>query len=293
MIKYPMQKSFLFLFLTFAMIGCGGGGGGGNGGESSGSSQNAPASMAGTSISFNPEIEFTDGSNFVYTNDAVGSRFPSGTIYGTYTYSRTGATTASILLQATGIGGTGVDSILIELSHFIGSASEITSFDLTIDGEVYTAEITQGKLEPRKASGSGSSAAQDSESENDVMVLGETTIVVTSSLVQLMGGLPEELIGIHPTIFSLSNEEVSSTPYRDGDAVTFEITSRLELIFNGTTLTSPYISMDKPSEVIWYDGAYSYAASAIGSGDQIQIRFAEGYDYTVPSGYTFIGQFNE
>lgn len=48
----------------------------------------APTSLAGGTISFNPTIEFVDGTNFTYTNDDNSNGFALGPISGTYTYTR-------------------------------------------------------------------------------------------------------------------------------------------------------------------------------------------------------------
>lgn len=278
--KFTNQlKVLLTSLLALVIVGCGD-----DDPDAGSSSQNAPATMAGSTISFNPTVEFTDGTNFVYTNDESGSSFPLGTINGTYTYTTTGATTASIVLTATDIGGTGVDTITIELSNFSGTASEISTFDLTVDGETFVAEVTSGTLAPGSGSASGGSSGGGSSSEEGEIPDDANATPATINPV---------FVGTRDLTFKPAfGEPVDpASPYADGDVVTFEITAKGELIFEGRTLTNPFFYNGNEYEAIWFDGTFSYAVSGLDAFNEL--NFAKGYNYFDSSTFKFIGQFRE
>lgn len=262
----------LLSLLSIGIVGCNSDGGSGGPGA-----QNAPGGVAGAGIAFNPTVTFTDGTNFTYENTEVGSPFVQGTINGTYTYTPSG-TTAVIVLDAPGsdIGGAGDDTLTINLSNFVGTASAITSFTVEVDGTSFSdGSVVSGTLVPvASASGGGSVPGGDDS----------TPATINPAFV-----------GTHTLTFmpAFGEPVLPQSPYDEGETVTFEITADGRLIFDGQTLDAPFFFLGNELEVIWFDGTYSYAAS--GSEVLNEINVAEGFDYRLSQtgGFTFLGQFND
>src|SRR5690606_38575260 len=134
-LKYPLLVLAGLVALTVA--GCGGGGGG----SSPATGPSGAASFAGSSISFNPTINFQAGNALTYLNTEVGSPFPAAAVEtdGTYTYVPNANYTAGTLtLTVDGID----DPIVLEISDFIRNGANVTGFTARSGGQNYPVTVT-------------------------------------------------------------------------------------------------------------------------------------------------------
>lgn len=233
----------------------------------------APLSVSGATISFNPTITFSDGTNFLYTNTETGTTFPAGTISGTYIFNRVNDLQATITLNAADIGGTGVDTLDLVLTNFKGTPFAIFTFDIEVDGTSYEGRVTVGTMAPKPEP-----ADEDDTDEGP-----------TGSIPNDPNAEPATIdpgfVGTHTLKFA---EAAGPSPFTNGQEVTFEITADGTLSFEGKTLTGAFFLYGNTLEVIWFDGTYGYAAS--GSGSLNEINVGAGYDYQ--GDFTFLGQFS-
>lgn len=265
------MKKFLFSSTLLALAGLFLAACGGDDGAAAGPT--APTSLAGGTISFNPTIEFVDGTNFNYTNDDNSNGFALGPISGTYTYTRDSNTQGTIVLTATDIGGTGNDTLTIVISNFTAVGTNIATFRVTVDAQVFNdGQVVAGTI----AAGpppSGNTGGINSPDATPATI--DPGFVGTYNL----------------TFFVPVNRTAQpSDPFTEGQEVKFEITSGGSLIIGGTTtLTNPVFLYGNEFEVIWYDGTFGYSASGDGSLNEINI--ARGFDYFDSANFEFIGQF--
>lgn len=247
----------------------------GCGGDDGAAGPTAPTSLAGGSISFNPTIEFVDGTNFNYTNDDGVNGFALGPISGTYTYTRDSNTQGTIVLTGTDIGGAGNDTLTIVLSNFTATGGNIATFRVTVDGQTFD----DGQVV------SGTIAAGPPASGNTGGINSPDATPAT---------IAPGMVGTYNLTFvpAFGRDSLPSDPFTDGQAVSFEITAGGNLIIDGTTtLSSPVFLYGNEFEAIWYDGEFGYAASEALDGGLNEINIARGFDYQDRENFEFLGQF--
>lgn len=218
------------------------------------------ASFAGSSVSFNPTVNFLAGNNLTYINTEAGSPFPAAAVAtnGTYTYApNANFTIGTLTLTVDGI----PDPIVLELSGFRVSNNKVTGFTVRSGGRNYPVTVT-GTINAYTKPGGGNAAGETSADD-----------------------IPASMRGTyHLTFFQ---EESGAGVPADGTQTTFTINART-LVFNGRTLSNPVFYQGNEYEWLFKDGNITYAASISNTGglNEINIYGPVG----VPG---FFGQYRE
>ncbi|MBC8040976.1 MAG: hypothetical protein H7Y06_10565 [Opitutaceae bacterium] len=264
-----MLKRLGFLLLSsvlgltaFVMTGCGGDSSGGTAGPAAGSS------FAGSSISFNPTINFTNGTDLTYVNNEVGSPFPAAAVAtaGTYTYVPNASFTAGTLtLTVEGI----TPPIVLDIGSFTQSGGNVTGFSIRYNGQSYPTTVT-GTLPAYQAPSGGGGGGGAGESR--------------------ASDIPSSMQGSFALTFDKSDTPAISGVPADATETTFVIGART-LAFNGRTLTNPIFYNGNALEWIFKDGAIWWAVSqAVGGGlNEINVQGP----YSASSANAFYGQYND
>lgn len=232
--------------------------------SSSAAGPSGSGSFAGSSISFNPTVNFLAGDTLTYVNTEVGSPFPAAptAINGTYTYTPNAAFTAGTLtLTLDGI----VDPVVLEISAFTRSGTAVTGFTARSGGQNYPVTVT-GTLTaytpPTSGGGAGESRADD---------------------------IPSAMQGTHVLKFHKSDTAAISGVPADGTETTFVLGART-LAFDGKTLTDPIFYAGNKFEWIFKDGSIWWAVSEAVGGGLNEINVQGPY---TGSGNAFYGQYND
>ncbi len=245
--------------LTLAISGCGGG-------DSSAPAGPAAASaFAGTSISFNPTVNFLTASTLTYFNDEAGTPFPAANpaINGTYTYTPNATFTAGTLtLTLDGVGS----PLVLEISNFRRSGANVTGFTARSGGQSYPVSVT-GSLAAYQPPADGGGGSGESRAPD----------------------IPAGMQGTYELTFHISDTSPITGVPADGTVTTFTIGART-LSFDGRTLTNPIHYNDNPFEWIFKDGNIWWAVSEAVNGGLNEIN-VQG-PYSAPS-IAFYGQYND
>ncbi len=241
--------------LALALAGCGGDSG----------SSTGPASgdaFAGTSISFNPTVNFSTGGNLTYFNDETDSPFPEAdpAVDGTYTYVPNATFTAGTLtLFVSGV----QDPIVLDISNFTRTGPNVTGFTARSGGQSYPVTVT-GTLVAyqRPGAGGGGSGGSGEASAAD---------------------LPESMRGTYELTYF---EATAGSGIADDSTQTFIIGAR-SLAFGGKTLTDPVFLNGNTLEWIFKDGNLWYAVSQNNLGGLNEINVGG------PNGTPFYGQYSD
>jgi hypothetical protein len=233
--------SSLLGLTAFVMSGCGGDGGGATTGPAAGSS------FAGSSISFNPTINFTSGNNLTYQNTEVGSPFPAAAsaTNGTYTYTPNANYSAGTLtLTVDGI----TPAIVLEIGNFTQTAGNVTGFAIRYNGLSYPATVTGSipAYQPPSNGGGGLGAGETSATD-----------------------IPSSMRGTYQLTYF--QEQGNASAPVDGTTTTFTINART-LVFSGRTLSNPVFYQGNNLEWLFKDGSVTYAASISPSGGLNEIN---------------------
>lgn len=218
-------------------------------------------SFAGSSITFNPTINFLAGNALTYVNAEVGSPFPAApaAINGTYAYAPNAAFTAGTLtLTLDGV----PDGLVLELSNFVVSGGNVTGFTARVGGQNYPVTVT-GSIPAHTAGGGANNGSGGSE---------------TSA-----SDLPSGVQGTYELTYF---QAAVGSGIADDSTQTFTIGART-LAFAGKTLTNPVFVNGNTNEWIFKDGALWYAVSRTGGGALNEINVAG------PGGTPFYGQYSD
>jgi hypothetical protein len=245
MIFAPMKlKSILTISLGALALGFAGCDGGSSSDNDSGSTGPAnSAAFAGTTIVFNPTVEFTAGNNLTYTNaedSPFGSTFPEADtpVAGTYTYEPSADFTQGTLTL-----NVGTDVIIMQISDFVRSGPNVTGFTARIGGRSYPVTVT-GTL-PAYDPGDGSGLGPGESRAEDI---------------------PDSIRGTYEVEFNPGGTPPDSGDFpEDGDTATVEIRAR-RLIIDGRTLTDPVFLNDDITEWFFKDGSVTYGVTGTVSG---------------------------
>lgn len=239
--------------LALALTGCGGDSGGAATGPASGDS------FAGTSITFNPTVNFTAGGNLTYFNNEANSPFPAAdpAANGTYTYVPNASYTAGTLtLTVDGI----QDPIVLDISNFTRTGPNVTGFTARSGGQSYPVTVT-GTLVAFQSSGGGGTGS------------GETSAT----------DIPEGMRGTYELIYF---EASTGSGIANDSTETFTINART-LVFGSKTLTNPVFLNGNTLEWIFKDGNLWYAVSQNNLGGLNEINVAGS------GGTPFYGQYSD
>jgi hypothetical protein len=244
---------------AFVMSGCGGDSGGTTGPA-------AGSSFSGTSLSFNPTINFTTGTDLTYLNNEVGSPFPAAAVAtpGTYTYVPNASfTSGTLTLTVDGI----TPPIVLEIGSFTQSGGNVTGFSIRYNGQSYPTTVTGTLPAYQRPSGGGGGGAGESRASD----------------------IPSSMQGSFALKFHKSDTPAITGVPADETETTFVIGART-LSFDGRTLTNPIFYNGNTLEWIFKDGAIWWAVSqAVGGGlNEINVQGP----YTT-SGNAFYGQYND
>lgn len=243
---------------ALALGGCGGDSGGTTGPASS-------SAFAGTSISFNPTINFTNGTDLTYLNNEVGSPFPAAAVAtaGTYVYVPNASFTAGTLtLTVDGI----PSPIVLEIGSFTQTGGNVTGFSIRYNGQSYPATVT-GTLaayqKPSGGGGAGESRASD---------------------------IPSSLQGTYDLVFFISETTPIAGVPADGTQTNFVISART-LKVGTKTLSNPVFYNGNDLEWLFKDGSLVYAVSISPVGGLNEINIYGAIGASGPNG--FYGQYRE
>lgn len=227
---------------AFMMTACGDdSGGGGAKGPAAG------ASFAGSSISFNPTINFTTGNNLTYLNTETGSPFPSAltAANGTYTYTPNANYSAGTLtLTVDGI----TPAIALEIGNFTQTGGNVTGFAIRYNGLSYPATVTGSIPAYQASSGGGGGLGAGETSATDI---------------------PASMRGTYQLTYF--GEQGNPSAPAEGTTTTFTINART-LVFGGRTLSNPVFYQGNTLEWLFKDGGITYAASISASGGLNEIN---------------------
>ncbi len=246
-----LVSGFLAAIIAFAVSGCGGDSGSSTGPEGSG--------FAGSTITINPTITFTDGTNCTYTNTEAGSPFPfsAAPVAGTYTYAPSAdfkSGTLTLVLDAPIS-----DNVAFSIRNFAQSGGNVTGFRATYNGRTFPVTVTGGTVLAQVVNNGGGGA-------------GETAATA----------IPDTTQGTYNLTFFEIN---SGSNITDGIQTSFTITSNT-LIFGAKTLNNPVFRNGNQFEWIFKDGALEYAASINAIDNTLN-------EINVGSSSTFYGQYKE
>lgn len=225
------------------------------------------SSFAGTTITFNPTIEFLAGDNLLYTNTDNPSPFPAAATAtpGTYTYTPNASYTAGTLTIIVD----GSSPFDLEISNFRRSGTNVTGFTARYNGTNYPVTVT-GTLpayQPPTGGGGGGSSLVDATTDIASAVQGTYELAFFNAF----GG-----------------SQVPGSPHDAGDTVTFVIGART-LQVGTKTLSNPKNPTSMPSAFVYQDGSLWYWVY----GDTpVHINLYGGIDPT-QAGTTFYGGFDE
>ena len=225
---------------TLFYAGCGGGDGATTGPASG-------ASFAGSSISFNPTINFTSGNNLTYQNTEVGSPFPAAAsaTNGTYTYTPNANYSAGTLtLTVEGI----TPDIVLEIGNFTQTGGNVTGFTIRYNGLSYPATVTGSIPAYQPPSGGGGGLGAGETSATDI---------------------PSSMRGTYQLTYF--QEQGNASAPVDGTTTTFTINART-LVFGGRTLSNPVFYQGNTFEWLFKDGSITYAASISPAGGLNEIN---------------------
>lgn len=244
--------------VALAMSGCGG-----DSGASTG-----PASgdaFAGTSISFNPTVNFSAGGNLTYFNAELSSPFPAAdpAANGTYTYVPNSSFTGGTLtLTVDGV----QDPIVLDISNFTRTGPNVTGFTARTGGQSYPVTVTGTLLAYQRPGGGGGSSGEARAPD-----------------------IPSAMQGTYELTFYISDTTPIAGVPADETVTTFTIGART-LSFDGRTLTDPIHYNGNPFEWIFKDGNIWWAVSEAANGSLNEIN-VQG-PYSAPS-IAFYGQYND
>jgi hypothetical protein len=267
---FNLSKSLLVAAcaaLSLALVGCGGDSGGASTGPSSGDA------FAGTSISFNPTVNFSAGGNLTYFNNEAGSPFPASdpAADGTYTYVPNATFTGGTLaLTVDGI----QSAIVLEISNFTRTGPNVTGFTANSGGQSYPVTVTGTLVAYQRPGGGGGGGGGGGN----------------AGLVDATGDIPSQTRGTFSmTFFNAFGEPttVPGSPYDADDVVEFTIGANT-LAFGGKTLTNPKNPSSSLSDFVFQDGDVWYWV--YGNRTPIQINVYGGANPT-QAGTTFFGGF--
>lgn len=244
--------------LALSLTGCGGG-------DSAATGPASGGAFAGTSITFNPTVNFTTGDNLTYFNDEVGSPFPAAdpAANGTYTYvPNANFTGGTLTLTVDGI----MDPIVLDISNFTRSGANVTGFTARSGGQSYPVSVT-GTLAAYQPPAGGGGGSGESRAPD----------------------IPSAMQGTHELTFHISDTSPITGVPADGTITTFTIGART-LSFNGRTLSNPIHYNGNPFEWIFKDGSIWWAVSEAVNGGLNEIN-VQG-PYSAPS-IAFYGQYND
>ncbi|MFH1497114.1 MAG: hypothetical protein ABII82_04740 [Verrucomicrobiota bacterium] len=253
----PLLKSILCVLFTalsaLLFTACGGD-------SSAPAGPSSGGAFAGTSISFNPTINFQAGDALTYFNNEAGTPFPSAdpAINGTYTYTPNASFTAGTLtLTLNGV----ASPLVLEISNFRRSGANVSGFTARSGGQSYPVDVT-GTLVAYQAPASGGSTGAGETRADDI---------------------PSSVQGTYALTYF---EATTGSGIADDSTATFTIAART-LAFGGKTLTNPVFLNGKNDEWIFKDGNLWYAVSKLSSGAFNEINVAG------PGGTPFYGQYSD
>lgn len=246
-----LAGSFLFGGLSLFLTGCGE-----SGGEDPAGPRSA-AAFAGTSITFNPTINFAAGNSLTYLNTDSASSFPIATaaINGTYSYVPNVNFSAGVItLYLDGVTAAQV----LEVGPFVRSGPNVTGFTVRSGGRSFPATVTGTLIAFDRTSNPGAGGNEVSASDT-----------------------PASIQGPQALTFLLSGAGSSLT---DGAATTFTIAARA-LSFGSKTLTNPVFLNGSQREWVFKDGDLWYAATVTANNTLSAINVAG------PGGSPFYGSY--
>jgi hypothetical protein len=256
-----LTGALLSITLAFGLFGCGGDS------NQAATGPSGPGAFAGSSISFNPTVNFLAGNAMIYVNTTPSSAFPAaaspGTA-GTYTYTPGPNFTSGTLTLSI----TGNPDIVLEVSGFIQSGGNVTGFTVRSGGQNYPVTVTGTIVAytPPAAGGGGSSAG----------------LVNATSDISLATQGTYELTFLN----AFGEGRVAGSPYDTGDRRNFIIGPR-ELTVVSTRLTNPRNPISSPTDFIYQDGSVWYWV--YGNRTPVQINVYGGNP--TQAGGTFYGSF--
>lgn len=261
LIFYPMKVNSILTLLSLGLLVLGFAGcDSSSDNETANTGPRNSASFVGTSVSFNPTVDFAAGDNITYTNTEQNSNFPAAPTPtpGTYTYNpNADFTQGTLTLSVDG------DDIVLEISDFVHDANDnITAFTARSGGQSYPVTVT-GTLpahKPGDGGGNGGSRADD---------------------------IPAGARGTFDLVFFPGTSSSADLP-EEGSSTTFSIGART-LGFNGRTLTDPVFFDDNETEWLFEDGSLTYGVSVSPTGGLMEINVYGPIETSGPSGS--FGQF--
>lgn len=246
------------LLLVFSLAGCGGDS------SSEATGPGSSASFAGTSITFNPTVNFLAGNAMTYLNTEAGSSFPAAATAtnGTYSYTPNARFTGGTLtLTIDGV----ASPVVLEVSGFRRSGPNVTGFTVRSGGQNFVVNVT-GTLVAQTTSSGGGSLGAGQTSAPDV---------------------PGTLQGTYNLVFFPGFDTPVAGVPAAGTQTTFVLAART-LSFGGKTLTDP-VFFNGNQEWIFKDGSLTYAVSISNSGGLNEINLGGAIGASGPAG--FFGQY--
>jgi len=239
-----------------------------NGDDSGNGAATGPSSgssFSGTTISFNPDIAFTDATSCTYTNIADPSDFPHPytTAPATYTYVPNADYTTGTLTIT--FDDTSIPSVVLDLSNFVHSGTSITGFTARSGGTSYPVTVT-GPLTAYTPPSSGGGSSGESRASD----------------------IPSSMQGSYTLTFHQSTTPPVTNVPPDGDVATFVIGAR-SLTRGELVLTDPVFYNGNTLEWIFKEGSVWWAVSQNTSGGLNEINVQGPYS----GSSAFYGQYND
>lgn len=259
-IKY-LVGGLLSCVIAFSLSGCGGDD------SAAATGPESSAAFEGSSITFNPTVNFLAGNTMTYLNTEAGSPFPAAATAtnGTYTYTPNATFTGGTLtLTVDGISS----PVVLEVSGFRRTGRNVTGFNVRSGGQNFTVAVT-GTLLARSTTTTGGTPT---------LGAGETSAT----------DIPSSLQGTYSLVFFPGFDTAIAGVPAAGTQTSFVVGART-LAFSGKTLTNPVFFNNNTLEWLFKDGSITYAVSISGSGGLNEINLYGAIGATGPVG--FFGQY--